>query len=118
VEVIEILKAFDLVGSLRKAAELAGCDHTVAHYVKEREDGGGDWRRKQRPLPRTGEHEVKIAELGERSQGKVRADKVHERLVAMGYRGSERTTRRAVARAKAAYRAGQTRSRAATMRCL
>lgn len=45
----------------------------------------------------------------ERSQGKVRADKVHERLAAMGYLGSERTTRRAVARAKAAWRAGHGR---------
>lgn len=107
---MEILEAFDLVGSLRKAAELADCDHkTVAHYVQEREEGGGDWRRKQRPRPRSGEHEAKIAELVERSKGKVRADRVHERLVAMGYRGSERTTRRAVARAKEAYGAGQLR---------
>jgi hypothetical protein len=31
-EVIEILEAFDLTGTLRGAAELAGCDHkTVAH---------------------------------------------------------------------------------------
>lgn len=107
---MEILEAFDLVGSLRKAAELAGCDHkTVAHYVKEREDGGGDWRRRQRPRPRIDEHAAKITELVDRSHGKVRADKVHERLVALGYRGSERTTRRAVARAKAAFRAGQLR---------
>lgn len=32
------------------------------------------------------------------------ADNVHERLVPMGYRGSERTTRRAVAEAKRAWR--------------
>ncbi len=32
-EVMEILEAFDLAGSLRGAAELAGCDHkTVAHW--------------------------------------------------------------------------------------
>ena len=31
-EVMEILEAFDLAGTLRGAAELAGCDHkTVAH---------------------------------------------------------------------------------------
>ena len=42
----------------------------------------------------------KIEEWVERSQGKIRADKAHERLVAMGYLGSERTTRRAVAAAK------------------
>jgi transposase len=107
---MEILEAYDLVGTLRGAAELIGCDHkTVAHYVQQREAGGGDWRRGQRACPRTGDYEDKIAELVERSGGKVRADKVHERLVAMGYEGSPRTTRRAVARAKAAYEAGHRR---------
>ena len=34
-EVMEILEAFDLTGTLRGAAELAGCDHkTVAHRVR------------------------------------------------------------------------------------
>ena len=46
----------------------------------------------------------KVEEWVERSRGKIRADKAHERLVAMGYMGSERTTRRAVARAKRAWR--------------
>lgn len=107
---MEILEAFDLVGTLRGAAELVGCDHkTIAHYVEEREAAGGDWRRGPRPRPCTDAHAEKIAELVERSQGKVRADKVHERLEAMGYLGSERTTRRAVARAKAAWQAGHGR---------
>lgn len=107
---MEILEAYDLVGTLRGAAELANCDHhTVAHYVEEREAGGGEWKRKGRPCPRTEDHDDKIAELVERSEGKVRADKVHERLLAMGYEGSERTTRRAVAKAKKAYRVGQLR---------
>jgi hypothetical protein len=109
-EVMEILEAFDLVGTLRGAAQLVGCDHhTVAHYVAEREAAGGDWRRSARPCPRTDAHAAKVAEWVDRSQGKVRADKVHERLLAMGYLGSERTTRRAVARAKAAWKAGNAR---------
>ena len=108
---MEILEAYDLVGTLRGAAELVGCDHkTVAHYVQEREAAGGDWRRKGRPRPRTNAYDDKIAELVERSEGKVRADKVHERLVAMGYQGSERTTRRAVARANARDHANLPRS--------
>lgn len=107
---MEILEAFDLVGTLRKAAELANCDHkTVAHYVAQREAAGGEWRAGRRPCPRTDPHAEKIAEWVDRSQAKVRADKVHERLEAMGYRGAERTTRRAVARAKAAWRAGHGR---------
>ena len=39
-EVMEILEAYDLSGSLRGAALLAGCDHkTVAHWVRQRELG-------------------------------------------------------------------------------
>ncbi len=39
----------------------------------------------------------------------VRADKIHERLLALGFAGNERTTRREVAEAKAAYAAGHRR---------
>jgi hypothetical protein len=36
---MEILEAFDLAGTLRGAAELAGCDHkTVAHWVRARDE--------------------------------------------------------------------------------
>jgi len=36
-EVMEILEAYDLAGTLRGAAALAGCDHkTVAHWVVAR----------------------------------------------------------------------------------
>ncbi len=45
----------------------------------------------------------------ERSKGKIRADVAHDKLVALGYTGSERTTRRAVAKVKAAFKAGQVR---------
>jgi hypothetical protein len=51
----------------------------------------------------------KIEELVERSNGRVRADVVHERLLAMGFDGGERTTRRAVAAAKDSYRTGHRR---------
>ncbi len=36
----------------------------------------------------------------EHSCGNVRADKAHEKLLALGYAGSERTTRRAVAQVR------------------
>jgi hypothetical protein len=51
----------------------------------------------------------KVEEWVERSKGKVRADVAHEKLLALGYTGSERTTRRAVAQVKKAYRAGRVR---------
>ena len=46
---MEILEAYDLTGSCRAAAELAGCDHhTVARYVKMREAGQSPTDRKHR----------------------------------------------------------------------
>lgn len=45
----------------------------------------------------------KITEWIGRSSGRGRADVVHEKLVSMGYRGSERTTRRVVTALKATY---------------
>jgi hypothetical protein len=46
------------------------------------------------------EYLPKVEEWVERSKGKVRADVAHEKLLALGYTGSERTTRRAVARSR------------------
>jgi hypothetical protein len=54
-------------------------------------------------------HLAKIEEWVERTEGKVRADVVHERLARLGFTGDERTTRRAVAEAKQAWRAGRRR---------
>jgi hypothetical protein len=108
-EIMNILEAYDLTGSLRDAAELAGCSHhTVARYVAEREAGRAPGAAARRAgvidgfLP-------KLEELVDRSRGKVRADIAHEKIAAMGYRGSERTTRRAVASLKAAWHAGRRR---------
>ena len=52
---------------------------------------------------------AKVEEWVEASKGKVRADIAHDKLVALGCLGSERTTRRAVAAAKKAYRDGRRR---------
>jgi transposase len=105
-EVMEILEAFDLTGTLRAAAELAGCDHkTVAQWVRARDEAGGGLPVSVRGRPRVDAFAEKIEEWVVRSRGKVRADVCHQRLVAMGYLGSERTTRRAVADAKRRWRA-------------
>jgi molybdenum-dependent DNA-binding transcriptional regulator ModE len=104
-EIMEILEAFDLVGSLRGAAQLVGCDHkTVAHWVGARDRAAGGTPGSSRMRPRLAAFAEKVDELVDRSHGKIRADVVHEKLVAMGYQGSERTTRRAVAEAKRRYR--------------
>jgi transposase len=108
-EIVEILEAYDLTGSYRAAAELAGCDHhTVARYVALREAGQPPVAREHRARP-IDEYLDKIEELVARSNGRVRADVVHARITAMGFTGGERTTRRAVAEVKARQRAGQRR---------
>jgi hypothetical protein len=109
-EVMEILAAFDLTGSLRDAAELAGCSHhTVARYVAAREQGRAPGGPPERRAGVIGPFLEKLEELVERSHGKVRADVAHETITAMGYAGSERTTRRAVAQLKAHRAAGRRR---------
>ena len=113
-EIMEILEAFDLTRCSHSAAELAGCDpKTVARYVGARDDGADPNTRLVRPML-VDRHRNKIEELVERSGGRVRADVVHERLCALDpahpYAASERTTRRAVRAAKAAYRAGRRRT--------
>jgi hypothetical protein len=105
-EAMEILEAYDLTGSLRGAAALAGCDHkTVARLVAAREAVGGLPGQAARPaLVMVEPFAGKVAELVEHSHARIRADKAHGVLVAMGYQGSYRTTRRAVAEAKRRWR--------------
>lgn len=109
-EIMEILEAYDLTGSLRDAAELAGCSHhTVASLVAARERGELTPGRAERRDMLVDPYREKLEEWVDRSRGKVRADVAHEKLIGLGYTGSERTTRRAVAEAKAAYWAGRRR---------
>ena len=104
-EAMEILEAYDATGSLRGAAALAGCDHkTVARLVAARDAAGGGLPERARQRPLVDPFAAKIDELVDRSRALVRADVVHGVLVAMGYEGSYRTTRRAVAEAKRRWR--------------
>ncbi|KWX01254.1 Integrase catalytic region [Carbonactinospora thermoautotrophica] len=108
-EIMEIFEAFDLTRCAWSAAQLAGCDaKTVARCAAIRDAGGDPFVRPRRPRS-IDPFLAKVEELVDRSRGRIRADKVHERLAAMGYGGSERTGRRAVAEIKQAWRAGRRR---------
>ena len=100
---MEVLEAYDLTKSYRAAGELTGTDHhTVARLVAQRACGTPG----EESVPRPGVTDTfadKIDEWIEKSSAKIRSDVAHERLVAMGYTGSERTTRRVVAARKATY---------------
>jgi len=109
-EIMEILEAFDATGVAHSAAPLCDADpKTVRRYAQARDMGRLAAEPVLRPKlidPFLG----KIEEWVDRTEGKVRADIVHERLAAMGFTGNERTTRRAVAVAKARWRAGHRRT--------
>jgi transposase len=107
--IMEILAAYDLTHSYRDAAELVGCaPNTVVRYVLARDAGGLKTTPAQRNLLIDPFRE-KVEEWVDASHGRIRADVAQRKLEAMGYDGSERTTRRAVADAKVVYRAGHRR---------
>jgi len=108
-EIMKMLEAFDLTGSLRDAAELAGCSHhTVAKHVAARDAGVLTDQAASRPML-IDEFLPKLEEWMEHSKGKIRADVAHDKLLALGYAGSERTTRRSVAAVRCAFKAGRIR---------
>lgn len=105
-KIVEVLEAWDLTGSFRSAAQLCGVDHhTVRRYVAARDAGLDPTAMPSAPRERVTDPFVdKIWEWIGRSQGRIRADRVHAKLAALGYQGSERTTRRVVRELKARWR--------------
>lgn len=109
-EIMELLEFYDLTGSYRAAAALAGVDHhTVRAKVAARAAGLDATMRVERAKV-SDPFADKIIEWIDASQGRIRADRVHAKLEAMGYQGSERTTRRVVAALKAEWRRENTRA--------
>jgi hypothetical protein len=110
-EIMEILAAFDLTRCRWSAAKLCGADpKTVQRYVDMRDAGASPFEPARRPRL-IDPYLEKIEELVDRSNGRVRADVVHENhIVPMGFAGDERTTRRAVAAAKQAWSEGRRRT--------
>ena len=110
-EIMNMLEAFDLTRSYRAAAEMVGCSHhTVEHYVTLRDAGRLPDRLEVIERPKLIDGFLpKVEEWVDRSNGRVRGDVVFDKLQALGFSGSDRTTRRALARVKVNYRAGRRR---------
>ena len=109
-EIMEIFEAFDKTGSAHSAARLAGVDpKTVRRMVAARDAGVPVEMPGQRPRL-IDPFMAKVEDLVDQSQGLIRADRVHERIVQLGFGGDERTTRRAVHEAKGRWRAGHRRT--------
>jgi hypothetical protein len=80
----------------------------VAHHVGARDAG----RPIADPVDRDRVSDAflpKIEEWVEPARGRIHADKTHVKLAALGYEGSERSTRRAIAQVRAAWRLGHVR---------
>ena len=105
-KIMEVLEAFDLTRSYRAAAQLCGVDHhSLRRYVAAR-DAGLDPTSIGR-AERSSLSDLfieKIEQWVADSEGHIRADVVHDKLVSLGYQASQRTTRRVVKAVKTTWR--------------
>jgi transposase len=111
---MDIISAYQQLGSYRAAAEQCGTTHkTVKRVVDkfEADQGGAP------PSPRAGRpHNYDtvadlVAERVEKSQGRISAKRLLPIAIAAGYDGSDRNFRRLVAEAKALWRSENHRGR-------
>jgi transposase len=108
---MDILAAYQEVGSYRGAAAMCGTTHKTVRRVVERHNGGGAAApRRDRGHNYEGVRDL-VAERVRKSQGRISAKRLLPAARAAGYGGSARNFRRLVAEVKAAWRAGHHRGR-------
>jgi len=101
---MEILEAYDLFGSYNGAANYSGCSPNTVKRLVQLRNAGELARCEQQKRPKSIDKFFSLVEEAvDKSRGKIRADRIHQRLKLLGYPGSMRTTRRAVAKAKQAW---------------
>ena len=109
---MDIISAYQQVGTYRGAAEICGTTHKTVKRVVERVRG-----RRDRPPPRAERARnydavtELVAERVEKSQGRISAKRLLPIARAAGYEGSARNFRRLVADAKALWRSDHHRGR-------
>ena len=104
-EELDIITAYENVGTYRGAAEVCGTTHKTVKRVVERHASGG--ARPERE-PRPANYETVrglVAEAVASARGRVSAKRLLPRARAAGYAGSPRNFRRLVAAEKRAWRA-------------
>jgi transposase len=107
---LDIVNAYRELGSYRAAAKLCGTTHKTVRRIIERQQGAARPERPRRPRT-TDVVSALIAERVEATQGRISAKRLLVAARAAGYEGSDRSFRRAVAEAKAAYRQRRRRFR-------
>jgi transposase len=101
---MDIISAYQQVGSYRGAAQLCGTTHrTVKRVVEKFEAGDAPPPRVERAHNYDAVAEL-VAERVEKSQGRISAKRMLPLAKAAGYRGSARNFRRLVAEAKLLWR--------------
>ncbi len=104
---VEIIALYEELGSYRAVGALLGCDHkTVKRYVQAAGEAGQLAPALQRARV-TDDFSELIAGRVQQSGGMVTGRRLMRIMRAAGYEGSERSLRRALAEAKAAWRARQ-----------
>ena len=102
---MNIIDAFHQLGSYRAAARLLGTTHKTVRRAVERQQAGGRWSRRPRPISKNTDQELAlIRERVRASDGRISAKRLLPPARALGYQGSARNFRRAVASAKADWR--------------
>jgi transposase len=108
---MDIISAYQQVGSYRGAAELCGTTHkTVKRVVEKFEGGDAPPSRVERAHNYDAVAEL-VAERVDKSQGRISAKRLLPFAAAAGYDGSDRNFRRLVAEAKALWRSENHRGR-------
>lgn len=101
---MDIIDAYQDLGSYRAAAHLCGTTHkTVRRMVERREAGEEEWRSASRPK-HTDSYLDLIRTRVKATDGRISAKRLLPLAQAAGYTASARTFRRAVAEVKAAWR--------------
>ncbi|HEY9288018.1 MAG TPA: IS21 family transposase [Candidatus Dormibacteraeota bacterium] len=104
-ESVNIIDAFHQLGSYRAAARLLGTTHKTVRRAVERQQAGGPWSRRPRPISKNTDQVIAL--IGDRvraTDGRISAKRLLPSARAAGYHGSGRNFRRAVAKVKAEWR--------------
>jgi len=113
-EHVNIIDAFHQLGSYRAAARLLGTTHKTVRRAVERQQAGGPWSRRPRPISKNTDQLIAlISDRVRATDGRISAKRLLPAARAAGYQGSARNFRRAVAAVKAGALAAvcSTRSR-------
>ncbi len=104
-EHVNIIDAFHQLGSYRAAARLLGTTHKTVRRAVERQQVGGPWSRRPRPISKNTDQIIAL--IGDRvraTDGRISAKRLLPSARAAGYQGSARNFRRAVSKVKMEWR--------------